>query len=514
MNENTFFASTKYSNYLNGELVGVTKKPESKKILTKEKHQRKLITEKTNYINSQVKFQTEKRKKLYPNFNHVINASNKKYVIKDFCVHGDLNIDVNYFKFIYNEQYNNQSFYCDDCKKEYLSSMQLTAEELEHSKTFIKQLYNQGSSSLKENYIFKYYHILYKAINENTNENISWIEKVFLFKEGLSETPKCLVNKCTSKTSFSPSNQRYSFYCEKHIRGFNSKPEMEIFNYVNSLVPDVKKHWICGNNINKKYNISRIELDVYSPSLKLAFEHNGVYYHSDKFIKNKTNKNYHLNKWNICKDNGIQLITIWGDDWIYKKNIVKSIINYKINNVQNKIYAIKCTIKLVDTNESKKFLTENHLQGNCISSIKLGLYYNDELVSLMLFSKRKINNHNQFELLRFCSKINIIVVGAASKLFKYFLINYNQINQKIVSYANCDISNGSLYKRLGFKEIGHSKVNYWWVNHNIKIHRNNFMHYKLVKQGFDPNKTENEIMRERGYSKIWDTGNLIYVYQN
>lgn len=127
--------------------------------------------------------------------------------------------------------------------------------------------------------------------------------------------------------------------------------------------------------------------------------------------------------------------------------------------------------------------------------------------------KRKILGQNsregEYELLRFCNKLNTNVLGGASKLFKHFIKEYNPT--EIISYANCDISDGNLYNILGFKEVSHTGINYWWVK-DKRYHRSNFMKHKLVKEGFDSNKTEKQIMEDRGFNKIYGTGNLKYKY--
>lgn len=142
---------------------------------------------------------------------------------------------------------------------------------------------------------------------------------------------------------------------------------------------------------------------------------------------------------------------------------------------------------------------------------------NNELVSIMTFGNKRMimkshsNNKNEYELLRFCSKINTSVIGAASKLFSHFIKHYNP--ETIISYANCDISNGNLYNKLGFKFISHTGLNYWWVKNEKRYHRSNFMKHKLVAQGEDPLLTEDEIMASRGYTKVFGTGNLKYVWE-
>jgi hypothetical protein len=262
---------------------------------------------------------------------------------------------------------------------------------------------------------------------------------------------------------------------------------------------------------NSKKIISPYELDIYLPDIKIAFEFNGLYWHNEL---NK-NKNYHLNKTELCEEKGIQLIHIYEDDWLYKQDIIKSIILNKLNKTENKIYARKCIIKEVnDNNLIKEFLNKNHIQGFIGSKIKIGLFYQNELVSLMTFGNRRVamgkksTNEGEYELLRFCNKLNTNVVGGASKLFKYFVDNYNPF--EITTYADRSFSQGNLYKQLGFNFIGKTEPNYYYVINYCRSNRFNFRKNILVKQGFDSNKTEHQIMLERNIYRIYDSGNLKY----
>ena len=57
----------------------------------------------------------------------------------------------------------------------------------------------------------------------------------------------------------------------------------------------------------------------------------------------------------------------------------------------------------MSSQEARKFLEDNHLQGYANSKIRLGLYYNEELVSLMTFSKPRYTKNYDWELVRFCT---------------------------------------------------------------------------------------------------------------
>jgi len=269
-------------------------------------------------------------------------------------------------------------------------------------------------------------------------------------------------------------------------------------NYDNKII-------ISDRTILKPY-----ELDIYLPELKLAFEFNGVYWHNEL---NKSN-DYHYQKTIKCLEKNIQLIHIYEDDWKYKQDIIKSRI-LNLLSKSNIIYARKCELKEVNINESRQFLKENHIQGFVGSSVKVGLYYENELVSLMTFGKTRKplggkSKNGIYELLRFCNKLNVSVVGGASKLFKYFIKNYKF--KEIISYADRSWSKGNLYYKLGFDFVDETKPNYHYVIDGIRRYRFNFRKDILVSEGYDSNKSEHEIMIEREIYRIYDSGNLKFNF--
>ena len=248
------------------------------------------------------------------------------------------------------------------------------------------------------------------------------------------------------------------------------------------------------------------ELDIYIPDKKIAIEIDGLYWHSELF----KNTNYHLNKTIECDKLGISLIHIFEDEWIYKKDVCLSIIKNKLGITNNKIFARKCSIRLVNNSEANLFLDKNHIQGSgSKNSYRVGLYYQNELVSLMTLSKGRLalgGNSNEWELTRFCSKLNTNIVGGANKLFKYFMNDIKPI--KIVTFSDKRWFNGNIYENLGFTKIYETKPNYWYVVKNIRNHRFNYRKSELIRKGFDSNKSETEIMLERKIYRIYDCGNI------
>ena len=262
---------------------------------------------------------------------------------------------------------------------------------------------------------------------------------------------------------------------------------------------------------NSRKIIKPYEIDIFIENLKIGFEFNGLYWHSSKY----KDSNYHYTKYKIALDNDIKLYTIWEDDWLYKQEICKSFILNKLNKTPNSIYARRCLIKNVSYKESKEFLENNHLQGNCVSSIRIGLYFNDNLVSLMTFGKMRLpmggkNTEGVYELTRFCNICYTNVVGGASKMLNFF-IKTNKVSE-IHTYSDNMISDGNLYSKLGFKQFGESRPGYWYIIDGIRSHRFNWRKSKLKKLGYDTSKSEELIMNDLGYFRIYGCGNKKWIY--
>ena len=282
-----------------------------------------------------------------------------------------------------------------------------------------------------------------------------------------------------------------------------SDEENELFEYI---------HSITNNKLlrHERNIINPLELDIVDNSRNICFEFDGLYWHCDDV---NHNKRYHLLKTENCEKLGYQLIHIFENEWIYKKEIVKS----RISNLYGKYdfirYARQCDIREVDFKTCHDFLEYNHLQGWCSSSINLGLFYKNELVSVMTFGKPRFNKKYEWELLRFCNKLNYHVIGGAGKLLKYFERNYHP--KSLISYADRRWSVGNLYLKLGFEHILNTIPNYWYIDfHNLKLFsRVKFQKHKLhnILENYNENISESENMKNNGYGRIYDCGNMVFV---
>ncbi|MFW6029325.1 MAG: DUF7487 domain-containing protein [Halanaerobiales bacterium] len=278
--------------------------------------------------------------------------------------------------------------------------------------------------------------------------------------------------------------------------GGTSKYEKELYDWFLSLgINNIIKNdrtVLCGK-----------ELDLYLPDYNLAIEFNGLYWHSELQGKNQ---NYHLEKTLECEKYNIQLIHIFEDEWLNKQDIVKSIIRGKLR-LTNKLYARKCIIKEIDN--QRDFLDRNHLQGHINSSVNIGLYYNNELISCLSLGKPRYNKRYDWEILRFANKLDTSIIGGFAKMLSYFKKHYNGT---IITYSDRRYFDGSIYRNNGFEELSASKPNYFYTDYKDKYNRVRFQKHKLEEQLelYDSNLTEWENMQLNGWDRIWDCGHYIF----
>lgn len=290
--------------------------------------------------------------------------------------------------------------------------------------------------------------------------------------------------------------QRLEFYGiprDNHVK--STKEETLIFNFLQEQNVEFEK-----KNTSILYPK---ELDIYIPSKNLAIEVNGVYWHSEKMGRDK---HYHLNKTKMCQEKGIQLLHFWDFEINDNLEIVKSMISSKLGN-NERIFARHCSLVEIENDISKKFFQETHLQGFANSSFSLGLMFQNELVCCASFSKPRFNPSFDLELIRFSSKKGITVVGGLSKIL-------SKIKSKsLISYANRRWSNGGVYKSCGFSLSYVSEPAYFYTKDFLTIEsRFKFQKHKLTKMNtYSLDLSEDQIMKNEGYYKIWDCGNLVFI---
>lgn len=312
--------------------------------------------------------------------------------------------------------------------------------------------------------------------------------------------------------------------CTDLVRFVFSKMEDEVFNYVTSILP-------TGTQVirNTRKVITPYELDIYLPDYNLGIECNPTITHNSSFggwsVEDAPKPiNYHQMKTDMCNDRNIFLFHIFGYEWTHRQDVIKSMLRNLLRGNTQKIYARKTQLRQINDADCMKFLNDNHRQRGVHSKIRLGLYYNNELVSVMTFSKMRKTigtGHDDlsdcYELVRFCNKLNTSVIGGASKLFKYFVTHWNPT--QIRSFSDRAHTKGTLYSTLGFVASHSSTPGYVWVSMktDVAYSRNNAQKHNIRRflndDSIDLNSTEVEIMKSHGYAQVFDSGTILWIWK-
>jgi hypothetical protein len=326
---------------------------------------------------------------------------------------------------------------------------------------------------------------------------------------------KCGTVYLASRTNFIGSPNRAGRRCPRCSAGnFSSSGQLELLGLIKEALGE-------ENVVERDHSVldGKRELDIYIPSLSIAFEFDGLYWHSEEGSEGRCGRNYHLEKTLECAEQGIRLVHVFEDEWKQRRRITESKI-LRLIGASRSLPVMGARSTEIDENvscrEKNSFLLENHIQGpDTGCSLSLGLRgSNGELVAVMTFCapRRALGKRSQeegtWELSRFASDIRISCPGGFGKLWSHFRKNYEF--SKVYTYADRRWSNGGIYLSNGFELMGESEPNYWYVDQNgRRFHRYGLRKQKLRSMFpdiYEDRKTERQITREAGYLTIWDCG--------
>lgn len=287
--------------------------------------------------------------------------------------------------------------------------------------------------------------------------------------------------------------------CRKCDKRGMSRMEEELAENIRSLGVEME--------LRNRTILSGRELDIYIPEKSIAVEFNGIYWHSDQFL----DKEYHYRKWRDCHDQDVQLITIWEDDWLNKRELVMSMLKHKLGMSSNdSVYARTTEVREVPYLSASRFLVQRHIQGDTTGSMYIGLYHSDDLVAVSVW--RKISDVLYLD--RYATSMT--VVGGMGKLLKAG-IRYAQEHgcTKIVTFADHEVSDGGLYEKLGFTLDKELKPDYRYVIDNQRVHKFNYRLKRFRDDPelvFQPGLTEKELADINDIRRIWDCGKSRYIF--
>ena len=161
------------------------------------------------------------------------------------------------------------------------------------------------------------------------------------------------------------------------------------------------------------------------------------------------------NEFTASLQNEHYTINLWEDIYFNRKPQVISRLR-SILGLNKRLHGRQTTIKPLEKQAYADFLEQHHLMGATPAKFRLGLYHDRELVSVAGFGREcpidwQAQTYRSHELIRFCNRSGITVVGGLSKLINSFVTEKDV--EHLMTYVDREWSAGAIYKKLGFDLI-------------------------------------------------------------
>lgn len=290
--------------------------------------------------------------------------------------------------------------------------------------------------------------------------------------------------------SYSPIGNRTKGFKCPHCSNSKSKGELEVLEFLKELGEET----VSGD----RETLGGLEIDVYLPEHKLGVEYNGLYWHSEEYRE----KDYHYKKFRKAQEAGIDLLQIWEDDWIDRREIVEKMLLYRLGKLEERVGARETVAREVEYRVAKDFLDNYHLQGGARGFLYLGLYNEGELVAVAVFRR----SGEATLLSRYAT--SKLVPGGLGKLLKEAR---KRGVKEVVTFSDNEVSSGKIYSSLGFKKDGEIAPDYSYLVDERREHKFNYRKKRfredtelLWREGL----TERELAELNELERVWDAGKV------
>jgi hypothetical protein len=257
--------------------------------------------------------------------------------------------------------------------------------------------------------------------------------------------------------------------------------------------------------VNNHEIIPPYELDIYIPTVKLAIEHHGTYWHSYNRQETTEERHRHQQKAQLCQSIGVKLLQFFDFEWEQNQKLIKSMIRHALGQ-SNKVNARNLDVSTPSTEQAHKFFNYNHLYGYRSAKYTIALTDKKEIICAASFSKHR----DGYELIRLATLQGYNVRGGPSRLISHFKRVHSQ---PLYTYADLRYSVGSTYKTIGFKTLWTTHPNYFYIKNDAILSRQQCQKHKLKNwlHNFDENLSEAQNMFANGYRRVWDAGHIKFI---
>lgn len=279
------------------------------------------------------------------------------------------------------------------------------------------------------------------------------------------------------------------------------------------------------------------ELDIVVPDHHQAIEFNDIFSHSEQAVFERHAKprphSYHAHKTREASSQGYQLVHVWEDDWLHRRELVLRALAHRLHAVDRlpdvlpdinplacqRLYARNLTVKLVHGGVARRFWQDNHLQGPVHCTVNIGLYDQDGVLRALLGIGRK--NHGSrvslpdgtWDIQRYATLG--VIVGGFTKLLAHAetLVSVDTWT----SWSDDDISDGRMYQAAGFTVDKRQAPSYSYVGRKTRwerVHRSTYTKQRFINDPdltYQSGQTEHEAALANKLYRIYDAGKTRWV---
>jgi phage FluMu protein Com len=250
-------------------------------------------------------------------------------------------------------------------------------------------------------------------------------------------------------------------------------------------------------------------VDIYDPRTRIGIEYCGLFWHNER-SPSPRGRTYHWDKYQVCKADGVQLITVFEDEWNERTDIVLDVLSAQMGVYEHKLGARQCRVRQLDVGDALAFFRRYHVQGAPPGGwFAQGLYdVKDGLVAAMLFGPHHRQGHAQTVVLsRFCYKSGAQVIGGAKRLLKAAhksIIARDCV--RLISWSDNRWFSGRVYTQLGFTLEQELPPDYTYVLATKPTRRLSKQSQRKRVTGCPSDMTEHQWALKRGLARVWDCG--------
>lgn len=230
-----------------------------------------------------------------------------------------------------------------------------------------------------------------------------------------------------------------------------SSGQKQLYEFIKSTFPN--------ETVIEEYTFqegSQKKIDIYIPSMKVGFEFNGEYWHSDSVINYNyglSSYEFHKKRKDSLKSKNINLLYVWEDDWNHKYDEVESaiknkrwdseILNKKEGN-SNRKFSSPDKIPSLLRNQTLRFLKEKNIHFTKKNNSNLIFILDENLIINIPNYSSLANKKETLKLQKYYEEEGIELITVLpwrdiGKLKEYLSYRLNLKSIRKVPARKCDV---------------------------------------------------------------------------